>query len=76
MATLPGDEPIDELRSIAEAASQLAQEPAAFREAFAASVAAAQARFQAVLARPAVARLSVGIRVLLCLKPRGRPGLT
>ncbi len=33
MATLSGDEPIDELRSIAEAAEELAKDPAAFEAA-------------------------------------------
>ena len=49
MATLSGEEPIDELRSIAEAAEQLAKDPAAFRKAFDAYEAEDGAAFEAAL---------------------------
>ena len=49
MATLSGDEPIDELRSIAEAAEQLAKDPATFRKAFEAYEAEDGAAFEAAL---------------------------
>ena len=71
MATLSGDEPIDELRSIAEAAEQLAKDPAAFAEAFKAYEAEDGAAFEAALDRVGLAERCEVICGYFCEKRCG-----